>query len=88
MLTSAKLRGPWYQKTYFLKLHMCVNLHTKFQVSNIILTSFRQGGFYPHISKQAPKKAPLMILKIKILKKKMKKMPGDIMLLYIHVYHK
>ena len=28
-----------------------------------------------------------MILKIKILKK-MKKMPGDIILLYIHVYHK
>ena len=30
---------------------------------------------------------PLMILNIKILKK-MKKMPGDIILLYIHVYHK
>ena len=30
---------------------------------------------------------PLMILNIKILKK-MKKMPGDTILLYIHVYHK
>ena len=30
---------------------------------------------------------PLMILNIKILKK-MKKMPGDIILLYIHVHHK
>ena len=24
MLTSAKLRGSWYYKVYFLKLHMCV----------------------------------------------------------------
>ena len=31
---------------------------------------------------------PLMILKFKILKKKKKKMPGDTILLYIHVYHK
>ena len=30
----------------------------------------------------------LMILKIKVLKKKMKKMPGDIIILYIHVYRK
>ena len=29
-----------------------------------------------------------MILKIKILKKKKKKIPGDYILLYIHVYHK
>ena len=34
-----------------------------------------------------PFTSPLMILNIKILKK-MKKMPGDIILLYIHVYHK
>ena len=26
---------------------MCVYLYTKFQVSNIILTSFRQGGKFP-----------------------------------------
>ena len=24
ILTSAKLRGPWYYKAYFLKLHVCV----------------------------------------------------------------
>ena len=30
----------------------------------------------------------LMILKIKIFKKKMKKTLGDIILLYVHVYHK
>ena len=44
MLTSAKLRGSWYQKVYFLKLNMCVYLRTKFQASNIIVTSFRKGG--------------------------------------------
>ena len=26
MLTSVKLRVPWYQKVYFLKLHMCHSL--------------------------------------------------------------
>ena len=41
MLTSAKLREPWYWKVYFLKLHMCVSFLTEFQVSTIILTSFR-----------------------------------------------
>ena len=30
MLTSAKLREPWYYKVYFLKLHMCVFLCVKF----------------------------------------------------------
>ena len=48
ILASAKLRGPWYWKVYFLKLHMCVNLLTKFQVSSIILTSFRwRSNFTP-----------------------------------------
>ena len=42
MLTSAKWRGPWYWKVYFLKLHY-VYVCTTFQVSSIILTSFRQG---------------------------------------------
>ena len=32
--------------------------------------------------------SPLMIWNIKILKKKWKKLPGDIILLYIDVYHK
>ena len=58
MLTSAKLRGPWYQKLYFLKLHMNVYLRAKFQVSIISLRSFRQGGNFipPPNSKRTPKK--------------------------------
>ena len=43
MLTSTKLRGSWYYKIYFLKLHMCVctsHQISSFQVSSIILTSF------------------------------------------------
>ena len=47
MLTSAKLRLPWYEKVYFLKPHKCVYLHAKFQVSSIIVTSFRLGGYFP-----------------------------------------
>ena len=41
MLTSVESRGRWYDKVYFLKLHMY--LRTKFQVSSIILTGYRQG---------------------------------------------
>ena len=57
MLTWAKLRKPWYQKVYFLKLYVSVYLSTKFQVSSIILTSFRQGrvNFTPPSSKRTPK---------------------------------
>ena len=44
MLKSEKLRQSWSQKLCFLKLHMGVYLSTRFQVSKIILTSFRQGG--------------------------------------------
>ena len=47
MLTSAKLRTFWYYKVYFMKLYLYVYLHTKFQVSSIILTSFRRGNFAP-----------------------------------------
>ena len=43
MLTLAKLWRSWYQNVYFLKLHMCLYLRTKFQISSIILMSFRQG---------------------------------------------
>ena len=43
MLTSAKLRGPWYYKVCFLKLYVGVYVGAKFEVSSIILTSFRQG---------------------------------------------
>ena len=58
MLTSAKLRRPRNQKTYFPKLHMGVYLYVKFEVSSIILTNFRQvGGVILHLtSKQTPKK--------------------------------
>ena len=58
MLTSAKLRGPRHQKVYFMKLHMGVHLRAKFEVSSIILTSFRQGGviLHPPTSKRTSKK--------------------------------
>ena len=58
MLTSAKMRGPRHYKVYFLKLHMGVYLHAKFEVSSIILTGFRQGGNFtpPPTSKRTPKK--------------------------------
>ena len=32
----------FYLKVYFLKLHICTCLRTKFQIWSIILTSFRQ----------------------------------------------
>ena len=50
MLKLAKLRGPWYQKVCLLKLHTCLYLCTKFQVSSITPTTFRQeevGNFIP-----------------------------------------
>ena len=40
-----KLISLWCWKVYFLKLHMCVHLRTKFHVSSIILTGFRKGEF-------------------------------------------
>ena len=52
MLTSTKLRGSWYKKVCFLKLH------TKFQVSSITLTSFRRGNFTSHATKQTLKSPP------------------------------
>ena len=42
--------------------------------------------FCPFTTNSPP--SPLMILKIKILKRKMRKMPQDIILSYINVYHK
>ena len=47
MLTSAKLRGPWYLEVYILKLDKCVYLRAKFEVSSIIQP--------PHL-KRTPKK--------------------------------
>ena len=41
---------------YFLKLHICVYVRTKFQVSSIILTSFRQELILPpHPPHRTPK---------------------------------
>ena len=45
ILTSAKLREPWCWNVYFLKLRICLYLCTKFQVSSIILTSFRHRRY-------------------------------------------
>ena len=50
--------GSWYLKVYFLK-RMCVYLCAKFQVFNIILTSFRRGSFtssHPPSPQQQQKK--------------------------------
>ena len=65
MRTSAKNADinkikSWYYNVYFLKLHICVYLRTKFQVSSIILTSFRQGVILPHTTKRTPKKFTLI----------------------------
>ena len=37
-----RVKESWYWKEHFLKLHLGVYLRTIFQVSSIILTSFRQ----------------------------------------------
>ena len=60
MLTSAKLREPWNKKVYFLKLHMRVYLHTEFQVSSSILTSFRREFCHPPLpqTQNKPQKSP------------------------------
>ena len=33
----------WHYEVYFLKLHICLYLRTKFQVSSIFQTSCRRG---------------------------------------------
>ena len=63
MLASAKLRRSWYYQIYFLKLHMCVYLRTKFQVSSLILKSFRRGSFIPPPEKEHLKIPPRLGLK-------------------------
>ena len=63
MLTSAKLRRSWYYQIYFLKLHMCAYLRTKFQVSSLILKSFRRGNFIPPPEKEHLKSPPRLGLK-------------------------
>ena len=67
MLTSAKLRKPWHQKIYFLKLHMCV---LKYQNSSFQHNSneFQTGGgnfIPPSTSKRTPKKPTQIRLKVK-----------------------
>ena len=46
-------------RAFVLKLHMCVNVHTKFQFSTITLTSSRQGVILPPspTSKQSRKRS-------------------------------
>ena len=79
ILTSAKLRGRWYYKVYFLKLNMCEYLRAKFEVSSMILTSFRQEGgeefnpppippphTYTLTSKRTPKKPTQIRVKVSI----------------------
>ena len=67
----SKIKTVLVLKVYFLELHMGVYLRTNFQVSSIILTSFRQrkdmgrrggGGIVssPTTLKRAPKK-PIQI---------------------------
>ena len=46
----SKIRGPWYGNIYFLNLHICMYLRAKFQISSIILTSFRQGIILPPLT--------------------------------------
>ena len=59
MLTSPKLKVSWYKNIYFLKVNMCVYVHAKFEVSSIILTSFRyrerEDNFTPPTSKSTKK---------------------------------
>ena len=61
MLTSAKVREPWYQKLYFLKLYMDLYLRAKFQVCRISLTGFRQGVI---LQKNEPLKSPRRLVLI------------------------
>ena len=53
---------------------MCVYLHTKFQVSSIILTSFRQGVILPATSKQTLKE----LTQISFKQGKRKEAPVDV----------
>ena len=67
-------------------LHMCTKNHNHMMYGSWD-TEWDRQTFLSFWAIFCPFTSPLMILNIKILKK-MKKMPGDIILLYIHVYHK
>ena len=62
MLTLSKLRVSWQYELYFLKMHICVYLSIKFQLSSVILTSFTSLPLpLPLLAiKQTPKK-PIQI---------------------------
>ena len=55
-LASTK-KGTKEVLVYFLKLHMCVYLRTKFKVSSIILTSFRQWSNFTSPLQNKPLKS-------------------------------
>ena len=57
-MTSAKLKRPWYEEVYFLKLNMSVYLRTQFEVSNVIVTSFRKRVILPQPPNQPLKSPP------------------------------
>ena len=62
MLTLSKLRVSWQYELDFLKMHICVYLSIKFQLSSVILTSFTSLPLpLPLLAvKQTPKK-PIQI---------------------------
>ena len=63
-----KILEALVMKGIFSEIHMCVYLSTKFQVSSIILTSFRQGGNFtplPLTAKLTPKKPIQIRVKLK-----------------------
>ena len=68
-------------------LHMCTKNHN--HDVWFLRYRVRQTEFFVILGHYLPfNPTPLLILKIKILKKKMEKMPQDIVLLCINVYHK
>ena len=47
LIFCKRLRESWYWQVHFRKLHMCVYLRTKFEVSSILLMSFiRQARWW------------------------------------------
>ena len=71
------------------RYHHFRHVQQKWQSRDVRFLRFRvrQTKFFVTLGHFLPFHLPLMILNIKILKK-MKKMPRDIILLYIHMYHK
>ena len=60
---SSKAEGVLSLQVYFLKLNVCLNLPTKFQVSDITITSLERGTPpFPHL-KMTPENAQPHITK-------------------------